>query len=543
MVAGGGSAELNWDVLRLALLARWPVLLFSASLSLWLGVAVLKLRPEAFEASTRILLTEEKESLVGGRYGAGFRPASQNRLKQAESEIRDGRLLLHVVDSCDLVSHWKVANRVIALEEMRKRVETVADYSEGVIEIRMSDSNREAACEMANALAAEFIQREKAKSRAAANARMELLETDLSERRESAKWIENRLVAINAEAGSRDGTERTVAEAKDLRRELVGTSHLVRSLEARLQQAAIALTDLEPDAMIIAAANPGTTEQVNGKAAWIVSSLFAGLLFGVLFVTLWAPRRVTLRVVSRLAERLHVGLVSLVPVSGRTLLEGMSSVVAMIEPYRDLRLKLHRLPAGDSILLALLPGDRKALVAETLVNLGAVIAEAGHTVLVIDGDARNPRLHQFFDAARYPGLSDYLSGEMRLEETVIRSRKPNLWFIPSGPQREDPSSLLTGKRMNDLIWTMRSRFDYILVCAPSIHEYAETGVLAGLADHSIVVSSLKEHSRRALEETREALERSGSNLSGIVLTRFIEFDQEPDSGNRSKSPGEVAASS
>ena len=108
-----------------------------------------------------------------------------------------------------------------------------------------------------------------------------------------------------------------------------------------------------------------------------------------------------------------------------------------------------------------------------------------------------------------------------LEETVIRSRRENLWFLPSGRTPEDASGLLSGKRMEDLAWEMKRRFDYVLVTAPSVHEYADAGVLAGHVDHAILVSSLRRHALGRLEKTSRALGSFGVSVSGVLLSRLV----------------------
>jgi len=150
-----------------------------------------------------------------------------------------------------------------------------------------------------------------------------------------------------------------------------------------------------------------------------------------------------------------------------------------------------------------------------------VLADAGRTTLVIDADFRQPTLHGFFDAARHPGLSDFLSGEMRLEETVVRSRRPNLWFMPTGPLHDDPGGLLNGRRMGDLVWELRSRFEFILIASPSIHEVSDAGLLAGLADYTAVVTPCAGHSLRQLRETKTALETVSAPLGGVILTTRV----------------------
>jgi len=107
---------------------------------------------------------------------------------------------------------------------------------------------------------------------------------------------------------------------------------------------------------------------------------------------------------------------------------------------------------------------------------------------------------------------------MRLEETVIRARRANLWFMPSGPRPDDPGGLLNGRRMSDLIWDLRSRFDFILFASPSIHECSDGGFLASVADYTIITEPSAGYSLKRLRETKTALETVSAVFGGVVLT-------------------------
>jgi Mrp family chromosome partitioning ATPase len=133
---------------------------------------------------------------------------------------------------------------------------------------------------------------------------------------------------------------------------------------------------------------------------------------------------------------------------------------------------------------------------------------------------------------------------MRLEETVVKARRANVWFMPSGPLPDDPSGLLGGKRMDDLIWEMRRRFDYILVTAPSIHRFADAGTLVSFADHAVLVTSYRRHSISRLRKASLAIEACGVSVSGILLgERFTGLSSRKPASSRHHAPALTNASS
>src|SRR5205823_3015374 len=86
----------------------------------------------------------------------------------------------------------------------------------------------------------------------------------------------------------------------------------------------------------------------------------------------------------------------------------------------------------------------------TMVNLAFVCAQAGYTTLIMDADLRRPRMHTFFDVPNNTGLSTYLTTQMPLEEAVMQTPVPNLYFMPSGIMPADSAGLLNSERFTDL---------------------------------------------------------------------------------------------
>lgn len=106
---------------------------------------------------------------------------------------------------------------------------------------------------------------------------------------------------------------------------------------------------------------------------------------------------------------------------------------------------------------------------------------------------------------------------MRLEETVVKTHYPNLWLMPSGPGCADSCSLLAGKRMIDLIWEMKGRFDYIFVNSPPIFGASDAMVLTGFSDQTLLIADHRKHSVKDLKRAKRTVEMSGGKFSGLIL--------------------------
>jgi capsular exopolysaccharide synthesis family protein len=125
-------------------------------------------------------------------------------------------------------------------------------------------------------------------------------------------------------------------------------------------------------------------------------------------------------------------------------------------------------------------------------NLGIVMAEMGRRVLLIDGDLRNPRLHDVFQMANDWGLCDVLRSNNPISncgllQIVRHTDVPGLDLLPSGRARELPSHLLYSPRIAELLKRLREEYDLVLVDSPPTMQFADARVLGRLADAVVLV--------------------------------------------------------
>lgn len=513
MISHQNTSRYGWIDYFQLLRSQWPVVLLVCSLFLLGGAALQKKVPRLHESAVRIELGNGQETPdAPARSLSEFQASQQNDFSRQIAELRSHNLLSEVVVVCDLAKRWGVAREAVATRMLEARSEVEALPQDRALVLRARDLDAAASAELVNTMADQFLSRKESEIRGEANARIVRLEREVGERHRAIESIEARLVELGADP---TGSEE---EKTDLRRQLVSEGYLLRSLEAKHQLATVEAGEAKSQARLVERAAESSARLIVPHLLTLPSLVFLGLLSGVLVTILTERGDIRLNFLANLMQRVELPLAGFAPACGASLLTGRSLPARLIESYRDLRTKLQRLPAGDCLLMTLMPLRGRDGLAEATTNLACVLADGGSTVLVIDADFRNPLLHRHFDAANHPGLSDFLSGEMRLEETVIKTRRPNLWFMPSGPLHEDPAGLIAGRRMGDLLWDMRSRFDYLLIASPSIHEVAEAGNLAALADYTAVVTPYRNCSVPQLKKAKHALEAASAGLTAVFLT-------------------------
>jgi tyrosine-protein kinase Etk/Wzc len=160
------------------------------------------------------------------------------------------------------------------------------------------------------------------------------------------------------------------------------------------------------------------------------------------------------------------------------------------------------------------PGIGKSFVS---VNFAAVLAAGGDRVLLIDGDMRRGNLHGLLAQARAPGLSELISGA-ELDAAIRRDVLPRLDVITGGSMPQHPSELLMSKRFADLLGTLRSRYDYVIIDSPPVLAVTDPGLIGRHADATLLVVRHGLHTEAELSQTMRQLVAAGVSLDGALLT-------------------------
>ncbi|MDF1823157.1 MAG: CpsD/CapB family tyrosine-protein kinase [Verrucomicrobiales bacterium] len=515
MVLNQNAAGYSFTDFKFALRARWTTVVLLGAILLTAGSYLTVKKPISYRAVSNLAFAEDVQAIPVFRSSTDVRPMTIDVKKQARTELMSGVLFLKVADKYDLPERWQMRNRAATLERMRRQIEIVYDPKADLVQVIAHDDTDEGAAMLANAIAMEFVDQKKFEARLKAEERIRNLNFELESRREEVVSVEGEIASLRALENP------PVEQIENLRRGLVQDAHLIRSLEAKHQLAVIEQREAAPAVSLLTKAVPEETALVSQR--WYLPTMLGllGVALGVIFIGLFAVRGTQLQIAANLKNTLDLHLIGFAPVVSYPLVRLKRIADKIVEPYRYLRESIRKLPAADSSFIQAISANSDSQLADVISNLCVVMAEAGSSVMLIDGNLRDPQLYKLFDAANHPGLSDYLTGEMRLEETVVKSRKNNLWFMPSGPPREDPSSLFSGKRMEDLVYDMKSRFDYLIMTCPSPLSFSETGIVAGIADHTIAVSSYQKHSEKTLSQIKQSLESSGGLLSGVILSQSI----------------------
>jgi capsular exopolysaccharide synthesis family protein len=196
------------------------------------------------------------------------------------------------------------------------------------------------------------------------------------------------------------------------------------------------------------------------------------------------------------------------------LLEPVSFVA---EQFRVLRTRLDSLAAERPLeVLAVTSaraGEGKSNVA---INLALVIAMGvARRVLLIDCDMRRPVVHRSLGLEPEVGLAEILLGRARREDAILRVDGPGLEVLGVRMRPENPSELLAGPRMQELMAELRREYDWLILDTPSALGVPDSKIVGSLCDGTLMVVRAGETSRADVEAALEVLDRR--RVVGLVL--------------------------
>lgn len=189
------------------------------------------------------------------------------------------------------------------------------------------------------------------------------------------------------------------------------------------------------------------------------------------------------------------------------------------DDYQTIRANLGLLSnqSGTSIILVSSPGVKDGKTTFS-VNLATSFANSGKKTLLIDADLRKPDVS---GALNLPpalrGFQDYLFGK-NLESCLYRYKESNLYILASDFRNSaDALDLLAHPQAAERIRKLKESFDTIIIDSPPVLAFADSLVLARMADAVILTTFLGHTSQTDIQEAFNRLCQIGANILGTVV--------------------------
>lgn len=165
---------------------------------------------------------------------------------------------------------------------------------------------------------------------------------------------------------------------------------------------------------------------------------------------------------------------------------------------------------------SLVSGEGKSFISSNfavILSLGA----SDKKILLIEGDLRKPKLSNLFGHNDSVGLSSYLQGEAELNDIIIKTATPNLYFVPSGSIPPNPTELLEGERFKNFIEYARAEFNYIILDNAPIALVPDGLLTSQHVDVNIFIIRLNYSRKNEIKEINKTIDLNNIKNAIIVI--------------------------
>jgi capsular exopolysaccharide synthesis family protein len=280
-----------------------------------------------------------------------------------------------------------------------------------------------------------------------------------------------------------------------------------------------------PDARVVVEqhASLPTSPTIPKATRNIAIGLAMGVLLGIALAALRDRLDNTVKNQESFEEITGAGIVAAIPFDkGRrkdAAISFASDRSAIAEAFRELRTNLQFLevdnPPRVITVTSSLPSEGKTTTA---INIALSLAEAEHSVVLVDGDMRRPNVAKYLDLIGSVGFSTVLTGRASLPEVLQRSRFPGLTVLTSGAIPPNPSELLGTKAAQKLLSELRAGFDYVVVDSSPLLAVTDAAILAAASDGVFVIARFGDTKRDQLAHAVGNLNNVGARILGAIFT-------------------------
>lgn len=189
------------------------------------------------------------------------------------------------------------------------------------------------------------------------------------------------------------------------------------------------------------------------------------------------------------------------------------------EALRSLRseLMLRYFNTAPHLSLTVVGADDAEAIAQTTANLAIAFSQLGLRTLLIDGNLRDPQMHNLFGIGnRHPGLSDLLAGRAQPQPIAV-SPLHSLWLLHSGTQAPNPQELLTNRNYRARMEQLTDQFDVTLISTPPMGRTRDGQMVAAQSGAALLVAKQDRSRTKDIEAMCASLWGVGVRLLGVAL--------------------------
>jgi len=179
-----------------------------------------------------------------------------------------------------------------------------------------------------------------------------------------------------------------------------------------------------------------------------------------------------------------------------------------------------RNPNQEQKIILLVSYNEREGTSTVAVNFAESLSQdRKYSILLVDGNTRNPCLHKIFDLDNTVGFSQLITEKIEISETVRNSAIANLFLIPSGKIIYHPSQVFDHVRFKNFLDSAKEQYDFVIFDSSPIGKYYDSIVLASQVNGVILVVQAGRTSWYNIKRAKKILEDKKIPILGAILNR------------------------
>jgi polysaccharide biosynthesis transport protein len=171
-------------------------------------------------------------------------------------------------------------------------------------------------------------------------------------------------------------------------------------------------------------------------------------------------------------------------------------------------------PLQVVLLTSARPNEGKTSVT---LNLAITLAQSGRQVVVVDADLRAGNCHSLLGLSNRYGLVHFLNDGLSLDAVLQQTAVDGLYLVSRGTVPPDPAYLLGSEKMQEMLQSLRRRFDLVLVDTPPAIAVSDAVDLSVQCDGVLLVLRAQRTPTEVVQRVVKRLQAAGARLVGTVL--------------------------
>jgi polysaccharide biosynthesis transport protein len=257
-----------------------------------------------------------------------------------------------------------------------------------------------------------------------------------------------------------------------------------------------------------------------------VIALFLGLLIPLFIVFLIFFINNAIQNTDDISNLTQIPLIGVIGVkhSGSNLSVFEKPKSALSESFRAIRSSLQFLYKKQKV-----EGSKTLMVTSSVsgegktfctVNIATVFALSEKKTVIVGFDLRKPKIFDDFNLKNDLGVVNYLIGQSTIDEIVHQTQIPYLDVIISGPVPPNPSELIMGETMGEMMNELKKRYDYIILDTPPVGLVTDAVELSQFADVTLYITRQNFTKKGMINLLNNRVNRGELNNVSIILNGF-----------------------